>query len=160
MRAWPATPNEIRGPLACLRAGGVGEIREETRRVRACANRRVAYVSTGDTKAVESPGELPAVGLDFPIGASSKSRQAGASGPRSGMGLVGQERRGDALGGGSTCARPSTRFARSTEGERRPLGEMLLECGEGVRYVPGRPSTTPGAPTSAANRRATRETPA
>ncbi len=39
--------------------------------LRACANRRVAYVSTGDTKAVESPGELPAVGLDFPIGASS-----------------------------------------------------------------------------------------
>ncbi len=24
MRAWPATPTEVPGPLACLRAGGVG----------------------------------------------------------------------------------------------------------------------------------------
>src|SRR5919112_1140285 len=40
--------------------------------LRACANRRVAYeVPTGDTKAVQSPGGLPAVGSHFLIGTPS-----------------------------------------------------------------------------------------
>jgi len=46
--------------------------------LRACANRRVAYVSTGATKVVGSPGELLALGWQFPIGAASKSRFPGA----------------------------------------------------------------------------------
>ena len=39
--------------------------------LRACANRRVAYVSTGDAKAMQSPGESPAVGWHLPMGEDS-----------------------------------------------------------------------------------------
>jgi hypothetical protein len=40
--------------------------------LRACANRRVAYVSTGATNAGRLPGELLALDRDFPIRAASK----------------------------------------------------------------------------------------
>ena len=41
--------------------------------LRACANRRVAYVPTGATKAVGPPAELLALGSHSPIGVTAPS---------------------------------------------------------------------------------------